>query len=61
MLSCLERFLEEFRRDVVAVTRRRDAPQRQIAEDFGISHATLSTEGVAHDSSGGRMCTAFTG
>ncbi len=35
-------FPEEFRRDVVAVARRRVAPQRQIAEDFGISHATLS-------------------
>lgn len=35
-------FPEEFRRDVVAVTRRREAPQKQIAEDFGISHATLS-------------------
>jgi len=35
-------FPEEFRRDVVAVARRREAPQRQIAEDFGISHATLS-------------------
>ena len=27
---------------VVAVARRREAPQKQIAEDFGISHATLS-------------------
>lgn len=35
-------FPEEFRRDVVAVARRREAPQKQIAEDFGISHATLS-------------------
>lgn len=36
-------FPEEFRRDVVAVARRREAPQKQIAEDFGISHATLSS------------------
>ena len=35
-------FPEEFRRDVVAVARRREAPQKQIAEDFGISHATLT-------------------
>ncbi len=35
-------FPEEFRRDVVAVARRREASQKQIAEDFGISHATLS-------------------
>lgn len=35
-------FPEEFRRDVDAVARRREAPQKQIAEDFGISHATLS-------------------
>ncbi|MCB2411256.1 transposase, partial [Demequina sp. TTPB684] len=35
-------FPEEFRRGVVAVARRREAPQKQIAEDFGISHATLS-------------------
>lgn len=35
-------FPEEFRRDVVAVARRREAPQKQIAEDFGISLATLS-------------------
>jgi transposase len=31
----------EFRRDVVAVARRREAPLRQIAKDFGISEATL--------------------
>jgi transposase len=31
----------EFRREVVAVARRREAPQAQIARDFGISEATL--------------------
>jgi transposase len=31
----------EFRRDVVAVARKREASQKQIAEDFGISEATL--------------------
>ena len=30
-------FPEEFRRDVVAVARRREAPIAQIAKDFGIS------------------------
>jgi transposase-like protein len=42
MLFMPRAFPEEFRRDVVAVARRREAPQKQIAEDFGISHATLS-------------------
>ncbi|WP_420107686.1 IS3 family transposase [Kocuria marina] len=32
---------EEFRRDVVAVTRKHEAPLSQIARDFGISEATL--------------------
>jgi transposase len=31
----------EFRRDVVAVARKREASQKQIAQDFGISEATL--------------------
>jgi transposase len=31
----------EFRREVVAVARRGEAPQAQIARDFGISEATL--------------------
>ena len=30
-------FPEEFRRDVVAVARRREAPIAQIAKDFGVS------------------------
>lgn len=32
---------EEFRRDVVAVARKREASLTQIAKDFGISEATL--------------------
>jgi len=35
-------FPKEFRRDVVAVARKRESTQEQIAKDFGISHATLS-------------------
>jgi transposase len=31
----------EFRRDVIAVARRRDAPLSQIAKDFGISETCL--------------------
>ena len=31
----------EFRRDVVAVARKREAPLSQIAKDFGISDACL--------------------
>jgi transposase len=31
----------QFRRDVVAVARKREASIRQIAKDFGISEATL--------------------
>ena len=31
----------EFRRDVVAVARKREAPLTQIAKDFGISEACL--------------------
>ena len=32
---------EEFRRDVVAVARRREAPIAQIAKDFGISPSAI--------------------
>ena len=32
---------EEFRRDVVAVARRKQAPMSQIARDFGISEGCL--------------------
>ena len=34
-------FPEEFRRDVVVVARKREAPLAQIARDFGISQACL--------------------
>jgi transposase len=34
-------FPEQFRRDVVAVARRREAPLSQIAKDFGISQSCL--------------------
>lgn len=34
-------FPAEFRRDVVAVARKHEAPIAQIARDFGISEATL--------------------
>jgi putative transposase len=34
-------FPEEFRRDVVAVARRKEAPMSQIAKDFGISESCL--------------------
>lgn len=34
-------FPEEFRRDVIAVARKREAPLNQIAKDFGISEPTL--------------------
>lgn len=34
-------FPPEFRRDVVAVARKGEAPLRQIAKDFGISEACL--------------------
>lgn len=33
----------EFRRDVVAVGRRREAPLKQIARDFGVSEARCTT------------------
>ena len=34
-------FPEEFRRDVVAVARKREPPLFQIEKDFGVSEATL--------------------
>jgi transposase len=36
-----EAFPLEFRHDVVAVARRREAPMSQIAKDFGISESCL--------------------
>jgi transposase len=41
MLAMPRAFPEEFRRDVVAVARKREAPLAQIARDFGISEACL--------------------
>jgi transposase len=41
MMTMPNRYPAEFRRDVVAVARRREAPLTQIAKDFGISEATL--------------------
>jgi transposase len=35
-------FPEEFRRDVVAVARRREAPKSRVAKDFGISESCLA-------------------
>jgi transposase len=35
-------FPEEFRRDVVAVARRREASMAQVARDFGISKSCLA-------------------
>ena len=35
-------FPEEFRRDVVAVALRHDAPMSQVARDFGVSQSCLS-------------------
>ncbi len=34
-------FPAEFRRDVVAVARRKEAPMSQVAKDFGISQSCL--------------------
>ena len=41
MLIMPRGFPKEFRDDVVAVARKREAPISQIAKDFGISDATL--------------------
>jgi transposase len=46
-------FPKEFRRDVVAVARKRESTQEQIAKDFGISHATLSNWMRAADAEDG--------
>jgi transposase len=42
MLTMPKAHPEEFRRDVVAVARKREAPVAQIAKDFGISESCLS-------------------
>jgi transposase len=41
MISMPKAFPLEFRRDVVAVARKGEAPLSQIAEDFGISESCL--------------------
>jgi transposase len=41
MATVAKRYPREFRDDVVRVARRHDAPISQIAQDFGISDATL--------------------
>jgi transposase len=41
MLTMPAAYPEEFRRDVVRVARKGDAPLAQIAKDFGISEASL--------------------
>lgn len=40
-------YLQEFRRDVVAVARRGEAPIKQIAHDFGIAESCLRN-GLRH-------------
>ena len=39
MITMPQAFPEEFRRDVVAVALRRQAPMSQVAKDFGISES----------------------
>jgi transposase len=41
MVTMPRAFPAEFRRDVVAVARRKEAPLSQIARDFGISESCL--------------------
>jgi transposase len=41
MFAMPKAFPPEFRRDVVAVARKGEAPLRQVAKDFGISEACL--------------------
>jgi transposase len=42
MVNMPKAFPLEFRRDVVAVARRKEAPLSQVARDFGISESCLS-------------------
>jgi len=42
MLTMPKPYPREFRDDVVAVARKREAPLKQIARDFGISEGCLS-------------------
>ena len=41
MVFVVKAYPEEFRRDVVAVARKGEAPIRQVARDFGISETCL--------------------
>jgi transposase len=41
MWTMAKAYPEEFRRDVVAVARKREVPLTQIAKEFGVSEATL--------------------
>jgi transposase len=42
MITMPKPYPQEFRDDVVAVARKREAPLKQIAKDFGISEGCLS-------------------
>jgi transposase len=42
MMTMAKVYPADFRRDVVAVARKHEAPLSQIAKDFGISDGTLS-------------------
>jgi transposase len=42
MMPMAKAYPPEFRRDVVAVARKHEAPLSQIAKDFGISDGTLT-------------------
>lgn len=42
MLTIPKPYPQEFRDDVVAAARKREAPLKQIAKDFGISEGCLS-------------------
>ena len=41
MVLVVKAYPEEFRRDVIAVARKGEAPVRQVAKDFGISETCL--------------------
>jgi transposase len=41
MVLVVKAYPEEFRRDVIAVARKGEAPIRQVAKDFGISETCL--------------------
>ena len=41
MVLVVKAYPEEFRRDVIAIARKGEAPVRQVAKDFGISETCL--------------------